>query len=183
MSKWICSPVWQATARLSKNLSFSTRKFYGALSRCSWHLAHTCAAGALSYQELIIVQHQIVEATLVPKKQTKLRFRDSVFLAWGWCCAYCGKMLSQHDATLDHIHPRHAGGLTERKNLVACCFACNSHKSGREWKEWYKSRDYYSECRERWIDEWMDQWLHSVNVLDPISVTAFYKVECVALIS
>jgi 5-methylcytosine-specific restriction endonuclease McrA len=66
-------------------------------------------------------------------------------------------MLSQHDATLDHIKPRHVGGLTERKNLAACCFSCNSHKSGRNWKEWFKEQSFYSENREKWIHEWQDQ--------------------------
>lgn len=66
-------------------------------------------------------------------------------------------MLNERDATLDHVVPKHAGGLTIKNNLVSCCFSCNSHKSGREWREWFRSRPYWTECRERWIDHWLEQ--------------------------
>lgn len=99
--------------------------------------------------------HQIDGTELIPRKQAKMRFRDQIFLCWGWCCAYCGEMLSERNATLDHVIPRHAGGLTERCNLIAACFSCNSHKSGREFREWFRERTYWTESREKWIDEWM----------------------------
>jgi len=101
--------------------------------------------------------HQIDGTELIPRKQAKLRFRDSILVAWGYCCAYCGEMLNEHNTTLDHVVPRHAGGLTERRNLIAACFGCNSNKSGREWKEWFRSRIFWSESRERWIEEWLEQ--------------------------
>lgn len=103
------------------------------------------------------MNHQIDQTILIPKKQVKYRLRDQIFLAWGWCCAYCGSMLGEKDATLDHVLAKKKGGLTIKKNLVACCFGCNSGKSATDWKQWFRSRPYWSEVRERWIEEWLEQ--------------------------
>lgn len=101
--------------------------------------------------------HQIIETELIPRKQAKTKFRESILISWGYCCAYCGAMLNHTNTTLDHVIPRHAGGMTERRNLIAACFGCNSNKSGREWKEWFKTRPYWTQARENAIDEWLEQ--------------------------
>lgn len=101
--------------------------------------------------------HQIFETELIPRKQAKMRFRDSILISWGYCCAYCGEMLNEHNTTLDHVIPRHAGGQTTRSNLIAACFGCNSNKSGKPWREWFRTRYYWTECRERYIEEWLEQ--------------------------
>jgi 5-methylcytosine-specific restriction endonuclease McrA len=44
-------------------------------------------------------------------------------------CQYCGK--SAANLTLDHVVPRHLGGLHVWENLVAACPACNHRKGGR----------------------------------------------------
>lgn len=56
-------------------------------------------------------------------------------------CAYClGKANS-----MDHVKPLVTGGLptgyiTEIRNLVPCCSACNSAKGSQDFRYWYKSK-------------------------------------------
>jgi 5-methylcytosine-specific restriction endonuclease McrA len=102
------------------------------------------------------MDHTINETELVPRKQAKLRFRESILYEWDYCCAYCGDPLGKN-ATLDHVMPKSKGGLTTQKNLVGCCFSCNSHKSGHDWIEWYRQRDYWLPDREERIARWLEQ--------------------------
>lgn len=46
----------------------------------------------------------------------------------GGCCIYCGRRISEHSATIDHVIPLSRGGYTEDENLVACCLDCNFRK-------------------------------------------------------
>ena len=50
----------------------------------------------------------------VTKRASKHTFRRQIFEYWNRKCAYCG----EHADTLDHVIPRHKGGLTVRNNLV-----------------------------------------------------------------
>lgn len=47
-------------------------------------------------------------------------------------CCYCG---SNNGYTIDHIHPRSAGGNSSWRNLVACCTDCNSKKGNKSLAE------------------------------------------------
>ena len=49
--------------------------------------------------------HQIEGTEYIPKKEAKNRLRRRVLEAWGWSCAYCGAMLEERGATLDHVIP------------------------------------------------------------------------------
>jgi 5-methylcytosine-specific restriction endonuclease McrA len=89
------------------------------------------------------MDHTINETELVPRKQAKLRFRESILYEWDYCCAYCGDPLGKN--------------ATTQKNLVGCCFSCNSHKSGHDWIEWYRQRDYWLPDREERIARWLEQ--------------------------
>jgi hypothetical protein len=50
-------------------------------------------------------------------------------------CAYCGTLLNQDLATLDHLIPlnRTALGLHAWGNVVACCRHCNKQKHYKHW--------------------------------------------------
>jgi 5-methylcytosine-specific restriction endonuclease McrA len=102
------------------------------------------------------VDHQISETELIPRKEAKLRFRDQILHAWEHACAYCREPLGR-SATLDHVVPKVKGGSTERRNLVACCLACNSFKSGADWLEWYRAQPFHSELQEQAIEAWLRQ--------------------------
>ncbi len=101
------------------------------------------------------MDHTIDETILVSKRRQKVRFRDFILLAFGYCCAYCSEPLGRNP-TLDHVHPKARGGLTTRDNLIACCFSCNSRKGANDWKKWYRRQDFWSEGREMTIEEWLE---------------------------
>jgi hypothetical protein len=55
-------------------------------------------------------------------------------------CNYCKRVLGTGGPmlapTMDHIKPRAFGGTNHRRNLVKCCFACNSLKGDMTIQEW-----------------------------------------------
>jgi 5-methylcytosine-specific restriction endonuclease McrA len=55
--------------------------------------------------------------------------KQEVFRRDNYTCQYCGRPASK--LTLDHITPKHMGGLHSWENLVAACPACNHRKGGR----------------------------------------------------
>lgn len=60
---------------------------------------------------------------------TKKRRKHRRLLAeTGGCCIYCGRPISEYNATLDHIIPMSRGGYNEDENLVVSCKECNFMK-------------------------------------------------------
>ena len=104
----------------------------------------------------MVGDHGIDGAELVPRKKAKYRFRESILIEWCYCCAYCAEPLGKNP-TLDHVEAKARGGLTERSNLIACCFSCNIAKSKYPWKAWFRGRSYWTEAREVAIETWLEQ--------------------------
>ncbi len=50
-------------------------------------------------------------------------------------CAYCGRKLSMHTVTKDHVLPTSRGGSDTMNNVVAACFECNTRKADRTPEE------------------------------------------------
>src|SRR3990170_5510742 len=63
-----------------------------------------------------------------PRPTARLTRRD-VFHRDSFTCQYCGKQTKE--LTLDHVLPRHRGGLHDWHNVVAACKSCNHRKAGR----------------------------------------------------
>jgi 5-methylcytosine-specific restriction endonuclease McrA len=63
-----------------------------------------------------------------PRPRVRLSRRE-IFARDKFTCQYCG--MQTHDLTLDHIIPRHRGGMHTWDNLVAACKHCNHRKGGR----------------------------------------------------
>jgi 5-methylcytosine-specific restriction endonuclease McrA len=63
-----------------------------------------------------------------PRPRVRLS-RKEIFARDKYTCQYCGQQT--HDLTLDHIIPRHRGGMHTWDNLVAACKHCNHRKGGR----------------------------------------------------
>jgi hypothetical protein len=61
--------------------------------------------------------------------------RMVIFARDGERCNYCGEVLTETTATLDHVIPVSKGGDNSAGNLVAACLVCNSIKSGRTYEE------------------------------------------------
>jgi hypothetical protein len=97
------------------------------------------------------LSHQIREAVLLPKQAAKREFRRSILEAWNHCCAYC----AQPAATLDHVVPKHRGGLNSRLNLVAACERCNRRKGSEDWREWYARQEHHCPERQARIERWI----------------------------
>lgn len=51
--------------------------------------------------------------------------RRRIFKRDDYTCQYCG---SKKNLTIDHVVPRSRGGKNTWKNMVTCCFRCNSNK-------------------------------------------------------
>jgi len=58
--------------------------------------------------------------------------RKRIFKRDGYACQYCG---SKKNLTIDHVMPRSRGGLNSWKNMVTCCFRCNSYKGDKTPQE------------------------------------------------
>lgn len=94
---------------------------------------------------------------LSPKSARK-KFRQSIFEAWEWKCAYCEKQLCDRTATIDHIIPKHKGGHNTRNNLACCCNSCNKSKASTLPFEWLKEgHPLYSEEKISRIKQWLEQ--------------------------
>jgi hypothetical protein len=94
---------------------------------------------------------------LSPKAARK-RFRQSIFDAWEWKCAYCNCQLTEHSATIDHIKSKHKGGHSTRNNMAAACVKCNSNKASRAVFDYYnESHPFYSKQRASKIKQWIEQ--------------------------
>ena len=94
---------------------------------------------------------------LSPKVARK-RFREYIFKDWGWQCAYCDKQLSDRDATIDHIIPKHKGGHSTRNNLACACTNCNRAKGSQHVFDYMGPANLnYSEQRVGKLKEWMEQ--------------------------
>jgi 5-methylcytosine-specific restriction endonuclease McrA len=63
-----------------------------------------------------------------PHPRVKLNKRE-VFRRDKFTCQYCGG--NNPPLTLDHVVPKHLGGLHTWNNLVTACAACNHRKGGR----------------------------------------------------
>lgn len=64
---------------------------------------------------------------------------------FGGRCAYCGKELPLE---MDHLIPTTRGGRATVDNIVPACRSCNSSKGAKPFREWFRSRPFYSEARE-----------------------------------
>jgi 5-methylcytosine-specific restriction endonuclease McrA len=70
-----------------------------------------------------------------PKKRLAIYERDD------FTCLYCGLELTgcfEKFRTLDHLLSQELGGGNGAKNLVTCCFACNSQKGKKSVRKFLK---------------------------------------------
>jgi 5-methylcytosine-specific restriction endonuclease McrA len=67
-----------------------------------------------------------------PRPHIRLTRRE-VFRRDNYTCQYCGR--HANDLTVDHVLPRHLGGMHIWTNVVTACAACNHRKGGRRLEE------------------------------------------------
>jgi 5-methylcytosine-specific restriction endonuclease McrA len=75
--------------------------------------------------------HARVASNVKEKREQAKKFRRDLHkqLSKAAVCPYCGGLLSDSNAHLDHIYPISKGGLSTLKNLVFVCDRCNLDKS------------------------------------------------------
>ena len=78
--------------------------------------------------------------------------RKAIFEAWDGHCAYCG---APNATTLDHVLPRHKGGLSLLNNLVPACHKCNQQKGATLVDVWYQNYSFFSARRWAKIKAWI----------------------------
>ena len=67
-----------------------------------------------------------------PRPRVRLTRRE-VFVRDAFTCQYCG--MNSRELTVDHVVPRHRGGVHSWTNVVSACHACNHRKGGRSTEE------------------------------------------------
>jgi 5-methylcytosine-specific restriction endonuclease McrA len=79
---------------------------------------------ALPRPSVIRLEHMVHR----PRVRVKLTRRE-IFRRDNFTCQYCGR--HGNDMTVDHVVPRHMGGLHLWANVVTACAPCNHRKGGR----------------------------------------------------
>lgn len=101
-------------------------------------------------------------------KLAKRRYRQSIYEAWDFKCAYCGEKAT----SLDHIIPRFRSGSSNRNNLLPACQPCNNHKGSNKMEEWYATQPWFCEIKFNKIKSWINQectdiFAYNVNIETP----------------
>ena len=85
-----------------------------------------------SPSQVMLVPAQIifsVDKAFVPHVPSPSRL--GIFRRDRGVCAYCGKLVSFAEASMDHIIPQHQRGPSTWDNLVNACRRCNEKKANR----------------------------------------------------
>ena len=91
-------------------------------------------------------------------KLARRKFRQHIFEAWSWRCAYCDQQLTEQTATIDHILPKHKGGHTVKTNMACSCAPCNRGKASTLLQDWYsEDNQHYSKERLDKLIQWTEQ--------------------------
>ena len=102
-------------------------------------------------------QDLLVNLIELSPKNARRKFRQSIFEAWEWKCAYCDKDLNTFTATIDHIIPKFKGGHNVKSNMICSCSKCNRSKGSVSLEDWYNTgNSIYSEERLGKIKHWIE---------------------------
>jgi 5-methylcytosine-specific restriction endonuclease McrA len=77
---------------------------------------------------------RLISAFRRHKKKVKFS-RVNIFGRDKYKCQYCGDKGKLADLTYDHVVPKSRGGKTTWKNIVTCCYDCNSKKGDKSPQE------------------------------------------------
>jgi DNA-binding GntR family transcriptional regulator len=66
------------------------------------------------------------------------RLRGAILRRERYACFYCLRQVRAGAAAFDHAMPASAGGDNSYRNIVACCFDCNSRKRDRSAEEFLR---------------------------------------------
>ena len=107
----------------------------------------------------------LANLVVLTPKLARHHFRQHIFQSWEWRCAYCGKHLDEHTATIDHIVPKHKGGHNVKSNMAAACSSCNFNKASTLVQFWFTPElPFYCEKRLDKLNRWVEQKPHSIKL-------------------
>lgn len=107
----------------------------------------------------------LVNLVVLTPKLARRKFREHIFEAWDWKCAYCDKQLTAHTATIDHIVPKHKGGQNVRSNLACACGPCNRNKASQSLNDWFiPQQTFFCEERLDKLRKWLEQKPQSIKL-------------------
>ena len=111
-------------------------------------------------------QDLLAQLIALSPKNARRQFRDHIFEAWEWKCAYCDKQLDNLTATIDHIVPKFKGGHNVRANMCCCCSSCNKEKGTILLEDWY-IQENSKFCKKRFdrLKSWMEQSSYSLPLV------------------
>ena len=98
-------------------------------------------------KSIIINQNRRARMNLLVSTLTELQWKQTKDF-FNQCCCYCGKKLP---LAQEHFISVAKGGNYSENNIVPACKSCNSYKSTKDFKKWYKSFKFYTEEREETI--------------------------------
>lgn len=83
-------------------------------------------------------------------------------------CCFCNKKCdSPATLTIEHLIPYHRAKEKYNwlNNLFCACRSCNSNKSDRGWKKWFRNQTFYSKARELEIDSHLNNTADCIEVI------------------
>ena len=121
----------------------------------------------------------LANLVVLTPKLARRKFRQDIFEAWHWKCAYCDKQLSENTATIDHVLPKHKGGQNVRQNMICCCGNCNRSKASDLLSTFYTVENRnYSEERLVKIQQWMEQKPCSIKLSSSEPAVPYIDNDC-----
>lgn len=64
--------------------------------------------------------------------------RKAIYERDEYRCVYCGNLVSEQTASLDHLRPRELDGTNDPRNLVTACISCNASKQDLPLREFLR---------------------------------------------
>ena len=87
---------------------------YICVSLCSIKFLQGCKIHVIHCEQDLLAN--LIELS---PKNARHKFRQCIFEAWDWKCAYCDKELNKDTATIDHILPKFKGGHNVKSNMIS----------------------------------------------------------------
>ena len=119
-------------------------------------------------------QDLLANLIVLSPKNARKEFRNHIFEAWEWKCAYCDTELDDSSATIDHIVPKFKGGHNVKSNMCCCCSSCNRQKGSTFLEDWYTPEfEFYCKKRFGKIKNWMEQKPSSIKLLSAVKAQPY----------
>lgn len=73
----------------------------------------------------------LIKYIFIPRQKQVSLSKKNLLIRDNYTCQFCGKALSHHTATVDHVVPISQKGVKDWSNVVVACKPCNAKKGNR----------------------------------------------------